>query len=100
MRDEDHEPNFNVSRSSIIGRSTLLVEVYGDPSYHIMRSCTQRCCTICNTSLECSSEEHVAVIKRKVDPSTHMMLGKDFFWLCLKPEFDGAFAMGLVLVLD
>jgi anaerobic selenocysteine-containing dehydrogenase len=42
----------------------------------------------------------VAVIKRKVDPSTHVMLGKDVFWLCVRPGFDGAFAMGLVLVLD
>ena len=28
------------------------------------------------------------------------MLGKDVFSLLLKPRFDGAFAMGLVLILD
>ena len=39
-------------------------------------------------------------IKRKVDPSTNVMLGKDVFLLCLKPGFDSAFAMGLVLILD
>lgn len=42
----------------------------------------------------------MAEIKRKVDPTTNVMLGKDVFWLCLEPGFDGAFAMGLVLVLD
>ena len=42
----------------------------------------------------------MAEIRRKVDASTHVMLGKDVFTLCLKPGFDGAFAMGLVLVLD
>jgi hypothetical protein len=29
-----------------------------------------------------------------------VLLGKDVFSLCLKPGFDGAFAMGLVLILD
>ncbi|CAK7345446.1 unnamed protein product [Dovyalis caffra] len=102
-RKEDHQdPVFSVYRSSIIGPSNLVVEVFGDPGeeYHIRGSYSQRCCTICNTSLENSSKEPAAVIKRKVDPSTHVMLGKDVFWLCLRPGFDGAFAMGLVLVLD
>ncbi|KAI3803470.1 hypothetical protein L1987_31622 [Smallanthus sonchifolius] len=42
----------------------------------------------------------MAEIRRKVDASTNVMLGKDVFLLTLKPGFDGAFAMGLVLVLD
>uniref|UniRef100_A0A6M2ERE0 Uncharacterized protein n=1 Tax=Populus davidiana TaxID=266767 RepID=A0A6M2ERE0_9ROSI len=102
-RKEDHqEPVFSVCRSSIIGRSNLIVQVFGDPGeeYHIRGSYSQRCCTIFNTSSENSSKDQVAVIKRKVDPSTHVMLGKDVFWLCVRPGFDGAFAMGLVLVLD
>lgn len=47
-----------------------------------------------------SSRDPVVEIKRKVDPSTNVMLGKDVFLLCLKPGFDSAFAMGLVLILD
>ncbi|KAJ4839224.1 hypothetical protein Tsubulata_007754 [Turnera subulata] len=103
---DNKEPAFSVCRSSIIGRSALLVEVYGDPGeeYQIKGSYTQRCCTIYNTSDtevdSASSREPVAEIKRKTDPSTHVLLGKDVFWLCLKPRFDGAFAMGLVLILD
>lgn len=42
----------------------------------------------------------MAEIKRKVDASTNVVLGKDVFSLIIKPGFDGAFAMGLVLVLD
>lgn len=80
----------------------MTVQVFGDPGeeYHIRGSYSQRCCTIFNTSSENSSKDPVAVIKRKVDPSTHVMLGKDVFWLSVRPGFDGAFAMGLVLVLD
>jgi len=47
-----------------------------------------------------SCRDPVVEIKRKVDPSTNVMLGKDVFLLCLKPGFDSAFAMGLVLILD
>ena len=47
-----------------------------------------------------SSRDPVVEIKRKVDPSTNVMLGKDVFLLCLKPGFDSAFAMRLVLILD
>ena len=99
---ENESPIFCVRRSSIIGRSNVVVEVYGDPGeeYQIEGSFPQRCCTIYSTSLESSSKESMAEIKRKVDPSTHVMLGKDVFLLCLKPGFDGAFAMGLVLILD
>ncbi|MBA0789974.1 hypothetical protein Gohar_014650, partial [Gossypium harknessii] len=77
-------------------------DVYGDPSqeYHIDGSYPHRCCTIYNTSLESSSKEPMAEIKRKVEPSTHVMLGKDVFLLCLRPGFDSAFAMALVLILD
>ncbi|XWS72949.1 hypothetical protein CRYUN_Cryun02cG0083400 [Craigia yunnanensis] len=99
---ENESPIFCVHRSSIIGRSNVVVNVYGDPGeeYQIEGSFPQRCCTIYSTSLESSSKEPMAEIKRKVDPSTHVMLGKDVFLLCLKPGFDSAFAMGLVLILD
>ena len=91
----------SVCRSSIIGQSSLVVEVYGDPDeeYQIEGSYPQRCCRI-YIEKENSSKEAVAEIKRKVDPSTKVMLGKDVFLLCLKPVFDSAFAMGLVLILD
>ena len=81
----------------MIGRSGVSVEVYSDPGeeYQIEGKFAQRCCTIFN-----SGKESVAEIRRKVDASTHVLLGKDVFSLCVKPGFDGAFAMGLVLVLD
>lgn len=100
---ENQNPIFGVCRSSIIRRSILVVQVYGDPDeeYQIEGSFPHRCCTICKTTyMENSSREPVAEIKRKVDPSTNVMLGKDVFLLCLKPAFDSALAMGLVLILD
>ena len=96
-RSDGHKPIFSVRRSSIIGRSNMNVEVYGNPGeeYQIEGNFAQRCCTIFN-----AAKESVAEIKRKVDASTNVVLAKDVFSLCLKPGFDGAFAMGLVLVLD
>ena len=101
-RKEDEGPVFSVHRSSIIGRSSVVVEVYGDKEeeYHIEGSYSKRCCTIYKSLSDSSSREATAEIKRKVDPSTHVKLGKDVFALHLKPGFDGAFAMGLVLILD
>lgn len=100
---EHPDPIFSIRRSSIIRRSSLVVEVYGDPDeeYQIEGSFPQRCCTIYKTYLEkSSSRDPAAEIKRKMDPSTNVMLGKDVFLLLLKPGFDSALAMGLVLILD
>ncbi|GMN50006.1 hypothetical protein TIFTF001_019167 [Ficus carica] len=96
-RTDGQKPIFSVKRSSIIGRSGVTVEVYGKQGeeYQIEGSFAQRCCTIFN-----AGKESVAEIRRKVDASTNVVLGKDVFSLCLQPGFDGAFAMGLVLVLD
>ncbi|XP_057460208.1 protein LURP-one-related 12-like [Actinidia eriantha] len=96
-RMDGQKPIFSVRRSSIIGRSSVTVEVYGDPGeeYQIEGSFVQRCCTIYD-----AAKQSVAEIRRKVDASAHVVLGKDVFSLFLKPGFDGAFAMGLVLVLD
>ncbi|KAK6915046.1 LURP-one-related [Dillenia turbinata] len=96
-RTDGQKPIFSVKRSSIIGRSNVTVELYEHPGeeYLIEGSFCNRCCTILY-----SSKESVAEIKRKVDSSTHMVLGKDVFSLCIKPGFDAAFVMGLVLVLD
>ncbi|XP_042497119.1 protein LURP-one-related 12-like [Macadamia integrifolia] len=93
---------FSVRRSSIIGRSSVTVELYGNPGeeYQIEGSFSQRCCRFYNTTSTNDMKEPVAEIRRKVDSSTHVLLGKDVFSLSLKPGFDGAFAMGLVLVLD
>ncbi|KAL9672449.1 hypothetical protein QQ045_028699 [Rhodiola kirilowii] len=44
------------------------------------------CWTIYN-----SAREAVAEIKRKVDASANVVLGKDVFSLCLKSGFDAAF---------
>uniref|UniRef100_A0A803P045 Uncharacterized protein n=1 Tax=Cannabis sativa TaxID=3483 RepID=A0A803P045_CANSA len=96
-RSEGQKPIFSVRRSSIIGRSSVVVEVMGNPEeeYQIEGSFGQRNCTIFN-----AAKESMAEIKRKVDTSTNVVLAKDVFSLCLKPGFDGAFAMGLVLILD
>ncbi|KAE8700623.1 Protein LURP-one-related 5 [Hibiscus syriacus] len=96
-RSEGQKPVFSVKRSSIIGRCGMTVEVFNNPGeeYQIEGSFGQRSCTFFN-----AAKESVAEIKRKVDASTNVVLGKDVFLLSLKPGFDGAFAMGLVLVLD
>ncbi|KAJ8637609.1 hypothetical protein MRB53_011876 [Persea americana] len=100
-RMDGQKPMFSVRRSSIIGRSSVTVEVYGNngslqaEEYQIEGSYCQRCCTFYN-----ASREVVAEIKRKVAASTNVVLDKDVFCLCIKPGFDGAFAMALVLVLD
>ncbi|KAI5602710.1 hypothetical protein POPTR_001G192000v4 [Populus trichocarpa] len=94
---DGNRPIFSVRRSSIIGRCSVTVEVYGKPGaeYQIEGSFANRSCTIFN-----AEKESMAEIRRKVDASTNVLLGKDVFSLCLKPGFDGAFAMGLVLILD
>ncbi|XP_038895551.1 protein LURP-one-related 5-like [Benincasa hispida] len=91
------KPIFAVRRSSIIGRSSFTVEMYGNPGeeYQIEGCFGQRLCTVLNVK-----KEPVATIRRKVDASTNVLLGKDVFSLTLNPGFDGAFAMALVLVLD
>ncbi|KAL6996615.1 hypothetical protein U1Q18_006745 [Sarracenia purpurea var. burkii] len=96
-RTEGQKPIFSVKRSSIIGRSSVTVEVYGDPAeeYQIEGSFAHRCCTIFD-----ATKQPVAEIKRKVDAAAQVVLGKDVFSLSVKPGFDAAFAMGLVLVLD
>lgn len=96
-RSEGQKPFFSVRRSSIIGKSSVMVEVYGDPGeeYQIDGSFSQRCCTFCK-----ASGELVAEIKRKVDPSSNVVLGKDVFTLSVKQGVDAAFVMGLVLILD
>ncbi|KAE8687452.1 Protein LURP-one-related 12 [Hibiscus syriacus] len=67
------------------------------PSLHQRRRVPYR--QLVSQTLLCNLQ-HFFEIKRKVDPSTHVMLGKDVFLLCLRPGFDGAFAMALILVLD
>ncbi|OIT05028.1 PREDICTED: protein LURP-one-related 12-like [Nicotiana attenuata] len=96
-REEGQKPIFSVRRSSIIGRSSVAVEVYSNPmeEYQIEGSFAQRNCTFLN-----ADKVSVAEIRRKVDACANVVLGKDVFSLSVKPGFDGAFAMGLVLVLD
>nr|XP_043623751.1 protein LURP-one-related 5 [Erigeron canadensis] len=96
-RREGEKPIFSVRRSSIIGRSNMTVELFNDKTeeFQIEGHFGNRNCTIFD-----SAKETVAEIRRKVDATTNVMLGKDVFSLTLKPGFDGAFAMGLVLVLD
>lgn len=91
------KPVFSVRRSSIIGRCNVAVEVFENPGeeYQIEGNFGQRSCTIFD-----AEKKEVAEIRRKVDSSTNVVLGKDVFSLCVKPGFDCAFAMGLVLVLD
>ncbi|MBA0870224.1 hypothetical protein Goshw_009464 [Gossypium schwendimanii] len=96
-RSEGQKPIFNVKRSSIIGRCGMIVEMLNNPGeeYQIEGNFGQRSCKILN-----ARKESMAEIKRKVDASRKVVLGKDVFLLSLKPGSDGAFAMGLVLVID
>ncbi|KAE8710957.1 Protein LURP-one-related 5 [Hibiscus syriacus] len=94
---QGQKPVFSAKRSSIIGLCGMTVEVFNNPGeeYQIEGNFGQRSCTIFD-----AAKVSVAEIKRKVDASANVVLGKDVFSLSLKPGFDGAFAMGLVLVLD
>ncbi|KAM7475908.1 hypothetical protein LguiB_023151 [Lonicera macranthoides] len=96
-RIEGQKPIFSVRRSSMIGRSSTTVEFYGDSEeeYQIEGSFGHRDCRILN-----GDKVVVGEIKRKLDISTEMIVGKEAFALSLKPGFDAAFAMGLVVVLD
>lgn len=101
------EPIFSIFKSSIIGQFNLVAVMCNDPSeeYHTEGSFSHgsSAISIYNTSNSSSvdgTRELVAKIKRKVDPKTNVMLGKDVFLLCLKPLMDGAFVMALVLILD
>lgn len=96
-RTDGDKPIFSVKRASIIGRSSVTVEVYDSPGeeYQIEGCFSQRSCTFFNMM-----KESVAEIHRKVDPTTGVMIGKEVFSLSVKPGFDAAFAMGFVLVLD
>jgi len=75
----------------------VAVEVYDKAGVeYLIEGCfPQRWCKVVN-----AGKETVAEIRRKVDPTTSVMMGKEVFWLCVKAGFDAAFAMGLVLVLD
>ncbi|XP_060170718.1 protein LURP-one-related 12-like [Lycium barbarum] len=96
---EGQKPIFSVRRSSMMGSSTVTVEGYSnnaEEEYEIDGSFAERSCTFLN-----AEKESVAEIRRKVDANCdNVMLDKDVFSLSVKPGFDGAFAMGLVLVLD
>ncbi|KAK7335991.1 hypothetical protein VNO80_28175 [Phaseolus coccineus] len=98
-RVDGDKPIFSVKRASIIGRAraNLTVEMYDKPGeeYQIEGCFSQRCCTVFNVT-----KESVAEIRRKVDPTTSVVLGREVFSLCVKAGFDAAFAMGFVLVLD
>ncbi|CAN1252860.1 Protein LURP-one-related 12 [Linum perenne] len=92
---------FSVMRSSMIGRPGVDVEVYEkeEEHYEIEGSYGSRSCTVVDTAAG-AKRSTVAEISRKLDVSTNVVLGKDAFSLALKPGFDAAFAMGLVMVLD
>ncbi|GAA0187447.1 hypothetical protein Leryth_001586 [Lithospermum erythrorhizon] len=96
-RSEGQKPIFSVSRSAIIERCNVTVEMYNTlgEEYHIEGSLAQRCCKIFD-----ANNETMAEIRRKVDALSNVMLGKDVLSLNVKPGFDGAFAMALVIILD
>nr|XP_033512692.1 protein LURP-one-related 5-like isoform X2 [Nicotiana tomentosiformis] len=97
-RMEGQKPIFSVRRSSLIGRSSVTVEVYNNnpvEEYQIEGSFAQRNCKFFN-----ADKESVVEIRRKVDACANVVLGTDVFSLNVKPGFDAAFAMGLALVLD
>ncbi|KAI5680871.1 hypothetical protein M9H77_02098 [Catharanthus roseus] len=105
-KEDDQEPIFSIFKSSIIGPFELVAVTYGDPGeeYHTEGSFSNGSCAISIYNItdhsSSGSRELVAEIKRKVDPNTNVVLGRDVFSLCIKPLIDGAFVMALVLVLD
>ncbi|KAL2332470.1 hypothetical protein Fmac_020051 [Flemingia macrophylla] len=100
-RMDGDKPIFSIKRASIIGRArgSLTVEMYDTHTpgeeYHIEGHFSHRHCTVYD-----AAKASVAEIRRKVDPTTGVVLGREVFSLCVKPGFDAAFAMGFVLVLD
>ncbi|CAN0916494.1 Protein LURP-one-related 12 [Linum grandiflorum] len=110
-RKHKQQAAFSVMRSSMMGRPGFVdVEVYKaripgrsrkkEEHYEIEGSYGSRTCTVVDMSSPAATRTPVAEISRKLDISTNVVLGKDAFSLALKPGFDAAFAMGLVLVLD
>ncbi|KAK1281856.1 Protein LURP-one-related 12 [Acorus calamus] len=98
------KPVFTVRRGSIIGQLFFMEvhprEAYGPAEYQVEGSFTQRRCTVYETGAEDELGAAVAEVRRKVDPSTGVVLGRDVFGLTVRPGFDATLAMGLVLVLD
>ncbi|KMT02822.1 hypothetical protein BVRB_8g194050 [Beta vulgaris subsp. vulgaris] len=103
--DQQQLPILAIWKSTMIGRSNMIVEVNNGSHavYQIEGSFSERSCTIFHVPSESDNETSkisVAQIKRKVEPTRKMVLGRDVFSLFLKAGFDAAFAMGLVLALD
>lgn len=98
MEGSNLKPIFSVFRSSMIGRSGVSVETYENTGeeYHTEGSFAQRSCTFYVTK----TRQIMAEIQRKVDAPSNVILGKTVFSLIIKPGFDAAFTMGLVMVLD
>ncbi|KNA20742.1 hypothetical protein SOVF_049560, partial [Spinacia oleracea] len=104
--DHQHHPIFSIWKSTLIGRSSIMVEVYNDESptmYQIEGCFSERSCTVfhlLSSSDHDTFKESAAHIKRKVEPTRKIVLGRDVFSLNIKAGFDAAFVMGLVLALD
>ncbi|XP_021741756.1 protein LURP-one-related 12-like [Chenopodium quinoa] len=99
------QPIFNIWKSTLIGRSSLNVEINGGShaKYQIEGCFSERSCTIYHVTSSDHGDaltESVATIKRKVEPTRKIVLGRDVFSLVLKAGYDAAFVMGLVLALD
>lgn len=93
------KPAFSVRLSSMMSSSGSVTVEMNDSAreeYEIEGCFAKRSCTV----YAAATRSVVAEIRRKVDASVQMVLGKDVFVLCVKAGFDGAFAMALVLVLD
>ncbi|KAG8068079.1 hypothetical protein GUJ93_ZPchr0005g15116 [Zizania palustris] len=103
------KPLFSARRSSILGvgsgAAAVLVDLLGPQiaEFRVDGSFPRRCCRVVAVKAGGGEEEEdvvVAEVRRKVDESAHVVLGRDVFVLWVRAGFDAAFAMGLVLVLD
>ncbi|XP_073129037.1 protein LURP-one-related 5-like [Henckelia pumila] len=97
-RSEGQKPLFSVRKSSMLRQyCSATVEMYNKvgEEYQIVGSFAGRSCTVLG-----ADKKAVAEIRRKVDASSSVVLGKEVFWLSLKAGVDVAFVMGLVLILD
>ncbi|KAF0925268.1 hypothetical protein E2562_015976 [Oryza meyeriana var. granulata] len=106
------KPIFSARRSSILGvgsgAAAVLVDLLAPGAtgeFRVDGSFPRRCCRVVAVKAggggeEEEKEEVVAEVRRKVDEDAHVVMGRDVFVLWVRAEFDAAFAMGIVLVLD
>ncbi|PNT72940.1 protein LURP-one-related 5 [Brachypodium distachyon] len=102
-RAEGQKPLFSARRSSILGgaaRGAVVEVLPSSAELRVEGSFARRCCRVVAKGEDGGEDTVVAEIRRKVDETARVVMGRDVFVLRVSPGFDAAFAMGIVLVLD